>query len=45
MAAKKAVNGLGIYFLVRDGEAKTDRTIHHKKVAQQYHLLFDRAKG
>jgi len=32
MAAKKAVNGLGIYFLVRDGEEKTDRTIYHKKV-------------
>ncbi|TAE11601.1 MAG: hypothetical protein EAZ39_17745 [Oscillatoriales cyanobacterium] len=32
MAIEKAVNGLGIYFLVRDGEAKIDRTLEHKKI-------------
>jgi hypothetical protein len=45
MAIEKAVNGLGIYFLVRDGEAKIDRTLEQKKIAQQYVLSCDGGKG
>jgi hypothetical protein len=46
MAGKKAVNGLGIYFLARDGEAKIiARSNTKRSIAQQYLLSCDRAKG